>query len=64
MVTLFITCQIIRIIYHINQEDIFNLRCDLDFECNNPIFSQDDLAYDDVPSDQVWLPKISAVQKI
>ena len=35
--------------------DILTLRCDLD--CNNPIFPQDALAYDNLSSDQVWLPK-------
>ena len=33
------------------------LCCDLDPECSNPTFSQDTLAYDDVSSDQVCLPK-------
>ena len=37
--------------------DILTLHCDLDLECSNPIFPQDTLAYDDVSSDQVWLPK-------
>ena len=36
---------------------MFRLRCDLDFKCCNPIFSQDALAYDSLSSDQVWLPK-------
>ena len=31
---------------------------------NNSIFSQDNPAYDDVPSNQVWLQKGSAIQKI
>ena len=35
---------------------ILTLRCDLDPECSNPTFAQDTLAYDDVSSDQVWLP--------
>ena len=37
--------------------DILTLHCDLDLECSNSIFSQDTLAYDDVSSDQVWLPR-------
>ncbi|WP_419609327.1 hypothetical protein [Thiolapillus sp.] len=38
--------------------DILTLRCDLDLEGNNLPFSQDALAYDNLSSDQVWLPKI------
>ena len=37
--------------------NILTLRCDLDLECNNPIFPQDALAYDNLSSDYVWLPK-------
>ena len=37
--------------------DILTLRCDLDLECNNPIFPQDALACDNLSSDYVWLPK-------
>ena len=37
--------------------NILNHYYDLDLEHSNPFFSQDTLAYDDVPSDQVWLPK-------
>ena len=37
--------------------DMLTLRCDLDLEYRNPIFSQDTLAYYDVSSDQVWLLK-------
>ena len=37
--------------------DILTLRCDLDLEGNNPFFPQDALAYDNLSSDQVWLPK-------
>ena len=37
--------------------NILTLHCDLDHECNNPFFSQVTLAYDDVSSDQVWLPR-------
>ncbi|WP_419593566.1 hypothetical protein [Thiolapillus sp.] len=37
--------------------DILTHRCDLDLECNNPIFPQDALAYDNLSSDHVWLPK-------
>ena len=37
--------------------DILNLCCDLDVEHSNPTFSQDTLAYDHVPSNQVWLQK-------
>ena len=33
--------------------DILTLCCDLDLECNNPIFPQDALAYDNLSSDQV-----------
>ena len=36
---------------------IRTLHCDLDLDCSSPIFSQDTVAYDDVSSDQVWLPK-------
>ena len=36
--------------------DILTLRCDLDLECNNPIFPQDDLAYNNLSSDQAWWP--------
>ena len=37
--------------------DILTLHCDLDLECRNPyFFSKDTLAYEDVSSDQVWLP--------
>ena len=35
--------------------NIINLHCDLDLECSNPMFPQDTLAYDAVPSNQVWL---------
>ena len=35
--------------------DIFNLCCDLDLKCSNPISPQDTLAYDAVPPNQVWL---------
>ena len=37
--------------------NILTLRCDLDLDCNSPIFPQDTLAYDDLSSDHVWLPK-------
>ena len=37
--------------------DILTLCCDLDLDCNSPIFPQDTLAYDDLSSDHVWLPK-------
>ena len=37
--------------------DILTLRCDLDLEGNNPLFPQDALAYNNLSSDQVWLPK-------
>ena len=37
--------------------DILTLRCDLDLEGNNPHFPQNALAYDNLSSDQVWLPK-------
>ena len=39
--------------------NIFTHHCDLDTECSNPFFffSQDTVAYDDVSSDHVWLPK-------
>ena len=37
--------------------DILTVRCDLDLECNNPVFPQDALAYNNLSSDQVWLPK-------
>ena len=37
--------------------DILTLRCDLDHEGNNPLFPQDALAYNNLSSDQVWLPK-------
>ena len=37
--------------------NILTFHCDLDLECSNPIFSQDTLAYDDVSSDHVWLPR-------
>ena len=37
--------------------DILTLHCDLDLKCSYPFFSQKILAYDDVSSDQVWLPK-------
>ena len=33
--------------------DILTLHCDLELERNNPIVSQDTLAYDDVSPDQV-----------
>ena len=35
--------------------NILNLCCDLDLECNNPIFPQHTLAYDAIVSKQVWL---------
>ena len=35
--------------------DILNFCCDHDFECSNPIFSQDPPAYDAALSNQVWL---------
>ena len=37
--------------------DNLTLRCDLDFECNNPIFPQDAFSYHNLSSDQVWYPK-------
>ena len=37
--------------------DISNLCCDLDLEHSKPFFPQDTLAYDNVPLDQVCLPK-------
>ena len=37
--------------------DIWTLYCDLDLERSNTVISQDTLAYDEVSSDQVWLPK-------
>ena len=43
--------------------DIFNLCCDLQLERSNPIFQQDTLAWDDVPSDQVWLPRNQQFRK-
>ena len=40
---------------------ILTFHCDLDLECSNPLFfcsfSYGTLAYDDVSSDHVWLPK-------
>ena len=35
--------------------NILNLRCGLDLEYSNPIFSQDTPAYDAVSSNHVWL---------
>ena len=44
--------------------NILNLRCDHESECSNPfIFSQDTLAYDNVSSDQVWLPRSQQFRK-
>ena len=37
--------------------DTLTLRCDLDFDCNNLIFPQDALAYDNLSSDHVWSSK-------
>ena len=37
--------------------NILTLRCNLDLEGNNPFFQEDALAYDNLSSDQVWLPK-------
>ena len=37
--------------------DILTPHCDLDLEGNNPLFPQDALAYNNLSSDQVWLPK-------
>ena len=37
--------------------DILTLHCDLDLEHSNPVFSWCTLAYGDVSSDQVWLPR-------
>ena len=37
--------------------DILTPHCDLDLEGNNQLFPQDALAYDNLSSDQVWLPK-------
>ena len=37
--------------------DTFNLHYDLDLDHSNPIFSHDTRAYDDVPSNKVWLQK-------
>ena len=37
--------------------DILNLRCDLDLEHSNPIFSHDTPAFGDVSTRQVWLQK-------
>ena len=51
----------------INLEDILQNRtdslkfwtfnCDLDHKCSNPIVSQDSSAYDDLPSNYVWIQK-------
>ena len=35
--------------------NIFNLHCDLDFECSNPMFPKNTTASDAVLSNQVWL---------
>ena len=35
--------------------NIFNLPCDFDLECSNPIFTQDTPAYDAILANQVWL---------
>ena len=43
--------------------DILNLCCNLDPECNNPIFQQDTLAYDAVLSNQVWLQADQQVRR-
>ena len=37
--------------------NILMLCFNLDLECSNQIFFTNTLAYDDVSSDQVWLPK-------
>ena len=37
--------------------DISTLHCNLDLKCSNPIFPHDALAYDNLSSDHVWLPK-------
>ena len=43
--------------------NILIIHCGLDPECSNPTFSQDTLAYDDVTSDQVWLPSNQQFRK-
>ena len=46
--------------------NILTLHCDFDLECSNPLLffsSQDTLAYDDVSSDQVWLPRNQQLKK-
>ena len=40
------------------------LHCDPDLEYSNPFFSQDALAYVDVSSDKVWLPRINTLEDI
>ena len=37
--------------------NIFNLLCDLDLECSNPIFPHDTPAYNTLLSNQVWMQK-------
>ena len=37
--------------------NILTLHCDLDLEGTNQLFPQDPLTYDNLSSDQVWLPK-------
>ena len=39
-----------------SNEDL-NLHCDLGFEYNNPIFTQDTPEYDDVSCNQIWQQK-------
>ena len=37
--------------------EVLNLHCDLDLEHNNLIFTQDAPAYENVPSNKIWLQK-------
>ena len=43
--------------------DFLTLRCDLDLECSNPIIPPDALAYDNLPSDHVWLQKNQQIRR-
>ena len=45
--------------YHSHKRWNFERSCDLDLEHRNPIFIQDTPAYDNVPSNEVWLHKNS-----
>ena len=39
---------------------MLNRHCDLDLEYNNQFFTQDTTAYDKVPSNHMWMQRLSS----